>query len=119
MNSEPKNVTPVKLVKAMPTSPISAQFDIIKVGDKDTVVGAIGFIDQFGMERMAKTVGETGVLNLGKHILAILAGQIDITEPSEADKARLAAQLKEKVDETKEAVLNAYAENTVNVEVVK
>lgn len=97
-----------KLVKAVAASPVYAIFDIVKMDGKDVVTGSIGFVDQFGMERMAKTAGEKGVLNLGKHVLAIFNGHIDVTEPDEETKAKLAAQLKEKVEETKETILNAY-----------
>lgn len=97
-----KNVTPVKTVKAVPTSPIYAQFDLIEVDGKQVIVGALGFRDQFGMERMAKTAGEKGINNIGQHIVAIFSGQIDVIEPDEETKAKLAA---ESIAETKQAVV--------------
>jgi len=96
-----ENKTKLKTVKAIPTSPVFAMFDLMKVGDKQAIVGSIGFKDQFGMERMAKTAGLKGIKNLGKHIVAIFAGQIDVIEPDEDTKAKLAAQ---DIAETKQAV---------------
>jgi len=90
-----------KSVKAIPSSPVFAMFDLQTVGDKQIIVGSIGFKDQFGMERMAKCGGEKGVKQLGKHIVAIFAGQIDIIEPDEETKAKIAAQ---DVEATKQAV---------------
>lgn len=88
-------------VKAIPTSPVFAQFDLVEVDGKQTIVGVMGFKDQFGMERMAKTAGEKGIQNIGKHIVAIFANQIDIIEPDDATKAKLLA---EGVTETKQGV---------------
>lgn len=90
-----------KTVKATPTTPVYAMFDIIEQGEKQTIAGSIGFKDQFGMERMARCVGEKGILNIGQHVLAIFAGQIDIIEPDDETKAKLAAQ---DIEETKQAV---------------
>ncbi len=77
-----------KTVKAIPSSPIYAMFDLVEVEGKQMVVGSIGFKDQWGMERMAKAAGATGIENFGKHVLAIYAGQVDIIEPSDEDKAK-------------------------------
>lgn len=103
--------TPVKTVKAIPSSPIYAMFDIVEFEGKQLVQGQIGFMDQFGMERTAKTGTDLGVLNLGKHILAIFQGQVDIAEPDEETKKQLAANLEAEALETKTKILNAYQES--------
>jgi hypothetical protein len=101
--------TPVgKTVKAVAASPVYAMFDIVKLEGKDVVTGSIGFVDQFGVERLAKTAGEKGVLNLGKHVLAIFNGQVDVIEPDEETKQKIADQLNKEVQETKAKILNAY-----------
>lgn len=100
-NTETPGAQKPKTVKAVASSPIYAMFDLIEVEGKQVVTGSIGFKDQFGMDRMARCAGEKGVLNLGKHILAIYNGQIDVIEPDDATKAEL---LKQAVNETKEAV---------------
>ncbi len=99
---------PLKVVKAIPTSPITAQFDIIELEGKQVVVGALGFVDQFGMERMAKTSSEQGILNIGKQVLAIFGGAVDITEPDEETKAKLADQMSSELAKQKIEVFNAY-----------
>ncbi len=78
-----------KVVKAMPSSPIYAMFDLVEIEGKQVIVGSIGFKDQWGMDRMAKAAGEQGIENFGKHILAIYAGQVDIVEPDDETKAKL------------------------------
>jgi len=85
----------IKTVKAVPTTPIYAMFDLVEIEGKQVIAGSIGFKDQFGMERMAKTAGEKGVVDLGKHIVAIFAGQIDVAEPDDETKAKLAAMAAE------------------------
>jgi hypothetical protein len=99
---------PNKTVKAMPTSPVYAVFDIVEIDGKQVVTGSIGFVDQFGMERMAKTATDKGVLNLGKHILAIFHGNIDVVEPDEETKKKLAENLQQEVSKDKEKIINAY-----------
>lgn len=102
---------PAKLVKAMPTSPIYAMFDLVEIGGKQVISGSIGFVDQFGMERMAKTGTDKGVLALGKHILAIYAGQVDIAEPDDATKEQLSKNLQADAAKEKEKIVNAYRES--------
>lgn len=106
-NKEPERPAP-KTVKAIASSPVYAIFDVVKLEGKDVVTGSIGFVDQFGMERMAKTAGEKGVLNLGKHVLAIFGGAVEVIEPDEETKAKLAANLQKQVSEAKQEVANAY-----------
>jgi hypothetical protein len=108
-NQESKSPA-LKTVKAIAASPVYAMFDIVKVDGKDVVTGSIGFVDQFGMERLARTAGERGVLNLGKHVLAIFNGHIDILEPDDATKAKLAEQMQASIAEAKEKVMGAYEE---------
>lgn len=96
----------LKTVKAIAASPVYAIFDIVKLEGKDVVTGSIGFVDQFGMERMAKTAGEKGVLNLGAHVLAIFGGLVDVVEPDEETKAKLAEKLKEDLAEAKDKVVS-------------
>ncbi len=84
-----------KTVKLTPTSQVYAVFDLIEVEGKQMIAGSIGFKDQFHMERMARTAGEKGIRNLGEHIVAIYAGQIDGLEPDEDTKAALLAQFNE------------------------
>ena len=97
-----------KTVKAVPSSPIYAMFDVAKVEGKDVIIGSIGFRDQFGMERMAKTAGEKGVMNLGKQVLAIFYGQVDIIEPDDETKAKIAAEDAKLTEDKKKEILNAY-----------
>jgi hypothetical protein len=116
MNDKPNNIevlpdqspVPPKMVKATPTSPVFAMFDLVELEGKQVITGSIGFVDQFGMERMAKTGTDKGVLNLGNHILAIYAGQVDIAEPDEETKAKLAKNLEADAAKAKENIINAY-----------
>ncbi len=110
-NTEAKQETAApagKTVKAVPSSPVYAMFDLAKIDGKDIVVGSIGFRDQFGMERMAKTAGEKGVMNLGKQVLAIFYGRVDVIEPDDETKAKIAAEDAKIASETKDKILNAY-----------
>ncbi len=100
-----------KTVKAIATSPVYAIFDIVELDGKKVITGSIGFVDQFGMERMAKTAGEKGVVNLGKHVLAIFSEQVDVVEPDDETKAKLAEKLKEQAAEEKAKIVNAYEES--------
>jgi hypothetical protein len=91
-----------KTVKAIPSSPIYAMFDLVEIEGKQMVTGSIGFKDQWGMERMARAAGAQGIENFGKHVLAIYAGQVDIIEPDDATKAQLTQAL---ADEAKAQVV--------------
>jgi hypothetical protein len=110
-NTESQPNPEPKLVKAMPTSPVHAVFDIIELEGKQMVVGSIGFTDQFGMDRMMKTASEKGIINIGSQIMAIFAGQSMITEPNEEDKKKLAEEFGAQVAEGKLKALNAYQQN--------
>lgn len=79
-------------VKAIPSSPVYCVFDLIEVEGKQMIKGSLGFKDQFGMERMAQCAGEKGIMDVGKHVVAIFAHQIDIIEPDEETKAAILAQ---------------------------
>lgn len=111
MENETNNEAPkLKTVKAIPTSAVHAQFDIVELEGKQVVTGVLGFIDQFGMERMVKTGTDKGVLEVGKMILAIFHGMVDITEPDEETKAKYAENLKDEVLKARTEILNAYSQ---------
>lgn len=103
-----------KIVKAVPSSPIYAVFDLVEIEGKQVIVGQVTFRDQFGLDRTAKTGTEKGVLNLGVHILAILNGQVDITEPNEEDKKRLAENLLAEAAQAKQEVQNVYSKENAD-----
>ncbi len=108
-NPEPKQ--PLKLVKALPSSPIHAVFDIIELEGKQVVVCSLGFTDQFGMDRMNKSASMAQILGIGQRVMDIFEGKIDITEPSEEDQKRL---LELRAKEQKEEVVNAYQKKESN-----
>lgn len=109
--NQPKQ--PLKIVKALPTSPVHAVFDIIELEGKQVVVGSLGFVDQFGMERMAKTASREGILNIGKQIMAIFGGMVDVAEPDEETKQKLLDEDTKAIAEQKINVLNAYNQKEI------
>lgn len=107
-SDQPSGAAKPTTVKAIPTSPVMASFDIVEVEGKQVIVGQVGFIDQFGMERIAKTGTDLGVMNLGKHVLAIFQGLVDIIEPDEETKKQLAERQNAEILAEKTRILNAY-----------
>ena len=74
-----------KTVNAIATSPVTAEFDIVEIGEKKSQVvrGIVRFTDQFGIERAMDTMSERGIRNIGQIVLEIFAGNMKVIPPAD------------------------------------